>query len=94
MAARAAIDLAADKLIVMTTQESQPLDLPLWLPLSDAEAMLLRMAPPGQHGEMEMLEDDLQRGEQQRLGTDVQRQLVSRCHCVVCVLGESCRRRT
>ncbi|EFN52161.1 hypothetical protein CHLNCDRAFT_7287, partial [Chlorella variabilis] len=61
VAARAAIDLAADKLIVMTTQESQPLDLPLWLPLSDAEAMLLRMAPPGQHGEMEMLEDDLQR---------------------------------
>lgn len=59
VAARAAIDLRADKLIVLTTPESQPLDLPLWLPLSDAEALLRGMAPAG----AEQLEDDLQRGE-------------------------------
>ena len=62
VATRAAIDLAADKLILLTTTESQPLVLPLWLPLSDAEAMLRRMAPAGQHGQMKVLEDDLQRG--------------------------------
>lgn len=60
MAARAAIDLKADKLIVMTTPDSQPLHLPLWLPLSDAEAMLRRMAPEGEHAGL--LDDDLQRG--------------------------------
>ena len=60
MAARAAIDLAADKLIVVTTPESQPLELPLWLPLSDAEALLRSMAPSmDQAGQ---LDDDLQRG--------------------------------
>lgn len=60
VAARAAIDLKADKLIVMTTPDSQPLHLPLWLPLSDAEAMLRRMAPEGEHAGL--LDDDLQRG--------------------------------
>ncbi|KAL4423548.1 hypothetical protein ABPG77_006571 [Micractinium sp. CCAP 211/92] len=60
VAARAAIDLHADKLIVMTTPESQPLDLPLWLPLSDAEALLRRMAPDGEQAEA--LNDDLTRG--------------------------------
>jgi hypothetical protein len=60
VAARAAIDLAADKLIVVTTPESQPLELPLWLPLSDAEALLRSMAPSlDQAGQ---LDDDLQRG--------------------------------
>jgi len=60
VAARAAIDLKADKLIVMTTPDSQPLHLPLWLPLSDAEAMLRRMAPEGDHAGL--LDSDLQRG--------------------------------
>lgn len=60
MAARAAIDLRADKLIVMTTPASQPLRLPLWLPLSDAEAMLRRMAP--EDAPAALLDDDLQRG--------------------------------
>lgn len=60
VAARAAIDLAADKLILMTTPDSQPLQLPLWLPLSDAEALLAGMAPSGP--EAEELGDDLQRG--------------------------------
>lgn len=60
MAARAAIDLNADKLIVMTTPDSQPMDLPLWLPLSDAEALLRRMAPDGEQAEA--LNGDLQRG--------------------------------
>lgn len=69
MAARAAIDLQADKLIVLTTPESQPLALPLWLPLSDAEAMLRGMAPAGAGAEQ--LDDDLQRGEEAGCGRAV-----------------------
>ena len=41
MATRAAIDMAADKLICMTVPETQPITLPLWTPLADAERVLL-----------------------------------------------------
>ena len=40
VATRAAIDLGADKLICMTLPETQPIALPLWTPLSDAERVL------------------------------------------------------
>ncbi len=40
MATRAAIDMAADKLICMTVPETQPIALPLWTPLADAERVL------------------------------------------------------
>jgi amino-acid N-acetyltransferase len=44
VAVRAAVDLGADKLILMTLPEAQPLDLPAWLPLQDAEGLLATMA--------------------------------------------------
>ena len=44
VAVRAAVDLNADKLIVMTMPEAQPLDLPAWLSLKDAEEVLAGMA--------------------------------------------------
>jgi len=40
VATRAAIDMAADKLICMTVPETQPIALPLWTPLADAERVL------------------------------------------------------
>lgn len=40
VATRAAIDLGADKLFCMTTAATQPFRLPLWTPLTDAEALL------------------------------------------------------
>ena len=40
VATRAAIDIAADKLICMTVPETQPIALPLWTPLADAERVL------------------------------------------------------
>lgn len=40
VATRAAIDMGADKLICMTLYETQPIPLPLWTPLSDAERVL------------------------------------------------------
>jgi amino-acid N-acetyltransferase len=43
VAVRAAVDLGADKLILMTLPEAQPLDLPAWLPLQDAEGLLATM---------------------------------------------------
>ena len=43
VAVRAAVDLGADKLIVLTLPEAQPLDLPQWLPLRDAEEVLAGM---------------------------------------------------
>jgi amino-acid N-acetyltransferase len=43
VAIRAAVDLGADKLILMTLPEAQPLDLPAWLPLQDAEGLLATM---------------------------------------------------
>ncbi len=46
VACRAAIDLEADKLLCMTLPATCPLTLPQWLPLSDAERMLLRLAAP------------------------------------------------
>lgn len=46
VACRAAIDLEADKLLCMTLPSTCPMTLPQWLPLSDAERMLLRMTAP------------------------------------------------
>lgn len=43
VAIRAAVDLGADKLILMTLPEAQPLSLPAWLPLKDAEGLLATM---------------------------------------------------
>ncbi|KAK9836948.1 hypothetical protein WJX81_002033 [Elliptochloris bilobata] len=43
IAVRAAIDLAADKLFCLTVPESQPFSLPVWVPVSDAEALLNRL---------------------------------------------------
>jgi amino-acid N-acetyltransferase len=48
VAVRAAVDLAADKLIVATLPAGQPLELPAWLPLSEAEAVLEGMAGAAQ----------------------------------------------
>lgn len=46
VATRAAIDLDADKLLVMTTPVTLPLPLPQWLPLSDAERLLSQLSSP------------------------------------------------
>lgn len=46
VACRAAIDLEADKLLCMTLPSTCPMVLPQWLPLSDAERMLLQMTAP------------------------------------------------
>jgi hypothetical protein len=43
VATRAAIDMAADKLICMTVPETQPIALPLWTPLADAERVLFSL---------------------------------------------------
>lgn len=43
VAVKAAVDLMADKLIVATLPEVQPLDLPPWLPLKEAEELLIGM---------------------------------------------------
>ncbi|GAB4815046.1 hypothetical protein N2152v2_002092 [Parachlorella kessleri] len=62
VATRAAVDLQADKLILLTLPETQPLDLPQWLPLSDAERLLKSMAStPTQAG---CLDDELHAGMQ------------------------------
>lgn len=44
VAVRAAVDLKADKLIIATLPEAQPLNLPAWLPLQDAEKLLQELA--------------------------------------------------
>lgn len=47
VAVKAAVDLKADKLIVATLPEVQPLDLPPWLPLKEAEELLVEMMGGG-----------------------------------------------
>lgn len=48
VAVRAAVDLHADKLIVVTLPEVHPLALPAWLPLQEAESLLQDLAAVAQ----------------------------------------------
>lgn len=49
----------ADKLILLTTPETQPTDLPQWLPLSGAEQLLRSLAATTS---VESLDEELQQG--------------------------------
>lgn len=59
VAVRAAVDLGADKLILMTLPELQPLDMPAWLPLREAENMLASIAEGAAHPSAASLTSDI-----------------------------------
>lgn len=61
VAVRAAVDLGADKLIVMTGPEAQSLDLPAWLSLTQAERILTDMAVAAPCGNVQPAELELLR---------------------------------